>query len=133
MFTLAGYSAPAVTLSNSGEYYLIGWVAVLLWLFVFLKGILKMYMNINRELFFYIGIFLSLAFNFVFHASYGIAEKGRIELLSYTGNFTFLVLLLLAGYSFSNKISEKAILAGLVILTFCNNIYIMKQLLFIYM
>jgi hypothetical protein len=133
VFTLAGYSAPAVTLSNSGEYYLIGWVAVLLWLFVFLKGILKMYMNINRELFFYIGIFLSLAFNFVFHASYGIAEKGRIELLSYTGNFTFLVLLLLAGYSFSNKISEKAILAGLVILTFCNNIYIMKQLLFIYM
>jgi hypothetical protein len=125
----------AVTFTGSLHYTFGGWLAAGLWIVVLAGGIVRNIYNMERNRTFYVGIALCLLFNLTLHSYYGIGGKdniGDIELLCYTGNFTFLIIALLGGYSASNKTRVRIVLALLIALMGCNNLFVMGQILAVY-
>ena len=89
-YEIPGLRNPGVTFAASGDYSLIGWIALMLWVGLMLFSVGKILIK-KQNLTFFIGLGICLAFNFLLHSFYGVTET-RIELFLYTGNLTFLVL-----------------------------------------
>jgi hypothetical protein len=121
---------PAITFTHSSAYTPIGYFGLALWLVILGIGIYKLFRDkkFNRlEL----GLIACLGFNLLLHSFYGIGEKNKIELFLYTGNLTFLVLLLFTrGFSqIKSKLFQFATLTPLAVAAAINNILILQAII----
>ena len=86
----------------------------------------------NENATFVAGILLCLAFNAILHGFYGMGGRGQIELFIYTGNFTFLVLVLAGSYCLTKNLLVRSAWGLLIVLTGANNILVWKRVLEMY-
>jgi hypothetical protein len=84
----------------------------------------------RRQPWFFVTIIACVAINLAIHSFYGEVE---FELFLYTGNFTFLImLLLLNGYLFRTGRAPRLVLAGFVVLLAANNLSVVRRITAVY-
>ena len=125
--------SPGVTFTKSWEYLLAGKLAIAIWLYLFISGIVTVLKNKRNRLFF-IGVACCILFNFVLHAIYGVTENkpNQVELFLYSGNITFLIIALLSEKFSSNSIMDQSLLISLIFLIGLNNYSIMNRIIHYY-
>jgi hypothetical protein len=121
---------PAVTFTHSSAYTPMGYMGLVLWFFIMGIGLNKMFSDKKFSLL-ELGLAASLGFNLILHSFYGIGEKNKIELFLYTGNLTFLMLMIFirAFSQIKNKIFQFATLTPLAVAAAINNIHILQQII----
>ncbi len=131
-FFLSYLDIPSVTFASSHSYTFAGWAGIILWSFLLITGIVKIIFSKCRSPFF-IAAFLCLLLNIFLHSFYN-AERvsDTMELLIYSGNFTFLVLSFLSNYLFSKKIFVRVLLILLILVMGVNNLLVLNEVMFIY-
>jgi hypothetical protein len=84
----------------------------------------------RRQPWFFGAIIACVAINLAIHTFYGEVE---FELFLYTGNLTFLILLLLlSGYVFQSSRTPRLILVGFVVLLAANNLSVVRRVTAVY-
>jgi hypothetical protein len=118
---------PAVTFTDSSNYMITGIVGLILWSSLLCLNLVQ-YLKAEKASLLTIGIVACLAFNFVLHSFYGIGEKNKIELFLYTGNITYLFILLTAGWG---KITDRSyfLLIPLMAAAAINNLMVLQQII----
>ena len=121
---------PAVTFTHSGVYTRIGYMGLLIWIFIMGIGMYKMLLDKKFGLL-ELGQAACLGINLILHSFYGIGEKNKIELFLYTGNLTFLVMMIfIRPFSYiKNRIMQFATLASMAAAAAINNIHILQQII----
>jgi hypothetical protein len=123
VFDLAGN--PAVTFSSWPVTFSPLFLATLLaWGGLAIHGIFTK--TWRRQPWFFAAIIACVAINLAIHTFYGEVE---FELFLYTGNFTFLIMLmLLSGYLYQTGRAPRLILAGFVVLLAANNLSVVRRI-----
>ena len=75
---------------------------------------------------------LCVVFNMAVHCFYGVGKTGIIELIVYSGNFTFLVLALLTCHEVPWRTAGRVFLGALVLLIGLNNYFVFQHIVAIY-
>jgi len=127
---IVGRDIPAITFTHATTYFPIGYAGLAIWV-VMLAASLYQLIKKKRFLLFELGLIASMGFNLILHSFYGIGEKNKIELFLYTGNLTFIVLMLWsrAFYRINNKMIRFAALTSLAAAAGINNILILQGII----
>jgi hypothetical protein len=123
---------PAVTLTTSRDWLGFGWLGAALWLAWLAAAITQIPRLERRELLFVLGITLCLAFNLGLHSFYGVGEKGNIELLLYSGHFTFLTVGFGAATLLRRRWGPRLVLIPMIVLIGANNLLVMATIVGVY-
>jgi hypothetical protein len=123
---------PAVTFTTSREWLGFGWLGAALWLIWLAVAITQIPRLERRERLFVFGITLCLAFNLALHCFYGVGEKGNIELLLYSGHFTFLTVGLGSATLLRRGWGPRLALIPMIVLIGVNNLLVMASIVGVY-
>lgn len=123
---------PAVTFTTSRDWLGVGWLGAVLWLAWLAVAITQIPRLERRELLFALGITLCLAFNLGLHSFYGVGEKGNIELLLYSGHFTFLTVAFGAVTLLRRRWGPRLVLIPMIVLIGANNLLVMASIIGVY-
>jgi hypothetical protein len=129
IYLLPNKEVPSVTFAVSWSYLPIGWVAAVIGVAFIGYSISRVFSPSCANRSFLIGILLCLLFNLFLHCFYGMAEREVIELFVYSGNFTFLVLMLAGSCSESSSHLVRYSLAVWALLLGINNSWVMRAVL----
>ena len=89
--------------------------------------------SFKKESAFATAIGLSLLFNLALHCLYGVGEKNKIEFFEYSGNFTFLVLIVVSSRWFqAERRPSVGPLVVLAVLMAVNGAWLLRELLELY-
>ena len=130
---IEGKVIPAVTFAASREFLAVGWVATALWAAWLAAGLLSIRKLDAARVTFVGGVLLCLGFNLALHSVYGIGEKGKIELLLYSGNFTFLSIAVGAVMLCRGGWAPRLWAAALVATAAANNLRVLATILGVYL
>jgi hypothetical protein len=132
LFSIGKKAIPAVTFTTSRDWLGIGWLAAVLWLAWLAVAVTQIPRLERRERLFVLGTTLCLAFNLGLHAFYGVGEKGSIELLLYSGHFTFLTVGFGAVTLLRRRWGPRLVLAPTIVLIGANNLLVMASIIGVY-
>ncbi|MBE9226697.1 hypothetical protein IQ264_14815 [Phormidium sp. LEGE 05292] len=107
-------------------YSALGWIALALWLILFLIGFYKnviVSQSIVKQIL--IALILSIFFYLVLHSFYNVKE-----MYIYTTNYSFLVLLLCTNKSLTKFLAWKIAIVILIVVMGINNLNIMREIIF---
>lgn len=140
-YTMPGKHLTAITFSSTLEFNFFGIIGSILWFILLGTNFARkqrVSQNMNGDSQYRIqplllGYIICLLFNLVFHSFYGAVEKYNFEYFLYTGNFTFLVLVISTIF---HRFEAKIMRALLLITIVCagiNNILVVKEIIDIYL
>lgn len=122
----------AVTFSNSWNYYWIGLVGIVFWLFLLVIGFARGVLFKTKNSSFAMAIILCLLFEAFFHSYYGWRPDGSSELFLYSGCYTFLTIIIASWALNISSLTAKIILIFLCSLVALNNITVFKHIVALY-
>ena len=131
VFHSPGRTLPAITFGTLWSFGGAGWTAVTAWGAMLVAGVAGTIRE-KRHATLFAGFLACLAFNVVLHSFYGVGESGSIEYFLYTGNFSFIVLCVLANASFSSNRYTVTALIVLAALMGLNNMRVIMEIISIY-
>jgi hypothetical protein len=132
LYSIGPKLVPAVTLGSSWDYLGVGTVGAVLWIAWLVYAVIRMRGLGSTHATFLFGIALCLAFNIALHSVYGVGEKGNVELLLYSGHFTFLAVVLGSVTLLGRGWLPRLWLAALVALAGANNLLMMATIYGVY-
>ena len=140
IFTMVGKNLPAITFSSSLDFNFFGIIGSIFWFVLLGTNIIQM-RKVNQNLKGdtqdgiqpFLGLILCLLFNLVFHSFYGVGERNKIEYFVYSGNFTFLVLVISTFFHRFESKYMRAFLLFIIISAGINNILVIKEIIDIYL
>ncbi len=129
LLTFPEREIPAITFTGSAIYTVPGMIGLISWTCLFISNL---YQRIKNKAFNLTdaGLGACLAFNLLLHSFYGIGEKNKIELFLYTGNLTFLVLMLITGWLRNNskRILQYVVITPLMTALIINNLLVIQEI-----
>jgi len=132
LYSIGPKLIPAVTLATSWDYPGVGVAGAMLWVAWLVYAAIRMRGLGSMRATFLFGIAVCLVFNIVLHSVYGVGEKGNIELLLYSGHFTFLSVVLGSVTLLGRGWLPRLWLATLVVLAGANNLLMMTTIYGVY-
>lgn len=120
---------PHITFTNVVNYSIIGIIALIILIILYFLSFRNIY-NKKMDKWIITGISLCLLFNLLLHSFYGLSliQPNHIELFLYTGNTTFLILIIISNVQVTSNYIKTTLVLIFIVVMGINNIIVMEQI-----